>query len=102
MSEEVDLVARIAVLVCLVDKLDEYIKLGGEELDELAPIGLNHGWESSRYDTGVRLHKELATLRVKAGLTKATGFDLVRKVQDAGIATKKNALQFSGPEKETA
>lgn len=37
----------------IVEAYEEYIKLLGEELDELVYMATAHGWKSSRYDKGV-------------------------------------------------
>ena len=58
--------ARLDALVGLVDKLDEYIKCMGEELNDCALIAHVHGWKSKRYGEGVKMRKEIDALRRKA------------------------------------
>jgi len=43
-------------------KLKEYIKLLGEELDELAVLAHTHGWRSTRGEQGLRLRNEIDEL----------------------------------------
>jgi hypothetical protein len=47
----------------LIQKLDEYIKLLGEELNETSVIAHNHGWLSKRFEEGELLRKKIAELR---------------------------------------
>lgn len=49
----------------LIQAYEEFIKILGDEIDELAPMAFNHGWRSSRVEEGkkarekIRLIKEL-------------------------------------------
>ncbi len=45
-----------------VGLLEEYRRLGEEELSELAPLAWNRGWRSSRVSEGERLRAEIAAL----------------------------------------
>lgn len=58
--------ARLDALVGLVAKLDEYIKIMGEELGEMATLAVVHGWRSTRIAHGHKLRREIAALRRKA------------------------------------
>ena len=58
--------ARLDALVGLVAKLDEYIAVLGDELNDTATIAVFHGWKSKRYDEGVKMRKEIDALRRKA------------------------------------
>lgn len=43
----------------LLDLQSEYIKLLGDELEEVVPIASIHGWKSSRYEAGLKLREEI-------------------------------------------
>jgi len=58
--------ARLDALVGLVAKLDEYIAVMGEELNDTATLAVIHGWRSTRVAKGRKLRREIATLRRKA------------------------------------
>lgn len=49
----------------LVTKQDEYIKLLGEEINELAGMATIHGWHSSRANAGIKLREEIKQLKSK-------------------------------------
>jgi hypothetical protein len=40
----------------------DYAALLGGELDETVPLAACHQWQSTRYDSGVALRKELAII----------------------------------------
>lgn len=46
----------------LIEALNDYIKLLGEELDETAGIAAAHGWQSKRIEQGERLRAKLKDL----------------------------------------
>jgi ATP-dependent protease Clp ATPase subunit len=41
---------------------EPYIKLLIEEINELIPLAMVHGWKSSRYDAGIKCRKDIANL----------------------------------------
>jgi len=47
----------------LVEKQSEYIKLLGQELDEVVSMASLSGWQSGRYDLGVKLRTEIRELK---------------------------------------
>ena len=47
----------------LIDTYDEYIKLLGEELNELIPFATQHGWKSTRYEAGKMLRDKISSIR---------------------------------------
>jgi len=58
--------ARLDALVGLVAKLDEYIAVMGDELNETATLAVIRGWRSTRVARGRKLRREIAALRRKA------------------------------------
>jgi len=60
--------ARLDALVGLVAKLDEYIKIMGEELGEVSTLAAIHGWRSTRITKGKKMRREIAALRRKANV----------------------------------
>lgn len=58
--------ARLDALVGLVAKLDKYIAIMEEELSEVSPLAVRHGWRSTRVAQGRKLRHEIAALRRKA------------------------------------
>ena len=53
-------------LLALVDALDNYIRILGNELNECVTIAHIHGWRSTRCAEGEKMRKEIAELRRKA------------------------------------
>jgi hypothetical protein len=49
----------------LINALDEYCRLLGAEIDELASFASSHHWKSSRYEAGVAAREKIAALRGK-------------------------------------
>jgi len=49
----------------LIDAYEEYIKLLGEELEELAIFAYIHGWESTRVKQGEELRNKIKELKKK-------------------------------------
>ena len=47
----------------LIAELDGYIRLFGEEAEELIPLAYAHGWRSTRYQAGAQIRKNIARLR---------------------------------------
>lgn len=47
----------------LVKAYEEYIKLLGEEIDELCNIAFTTGWESTRYSQGEKCRKRINFLQ---------------------------------------
>lgn len=47
----------------LVEALEQYIGVLGEELDELASMATTHGWKSSRVEIGEQLRNRIAELK---------------------------------------
>jgi len=47
----------------LVNAYDRYIKLLGEELDELAVLAANHRWKSNRVEQGKKARKEIERIK---------------------------------------
>lgn len=45
------------------DAYDEYLKLIGDELDELASIASVHGWKTTRHEAGVKARETINRLR---------------------------------------
>ena len=64
--------ARLDALVGLVAKLDEYIAVLGDELNDTATIAVFHGWTSTRFDQGKKMRREIAALRRKANAKAET------------------------------
>jgi len=62
--------ARLDALVGLVAKLDEYIAVMGDELNDTATLAVIHGWRSTRVAEGRKLRREIATLRRKANASE--------------------------------
>lgn len=54
---------RAKNLAKLVQKLDEYVSMLGEELSETITCAYSHGWESSRVAIGEQMRKEIAEIR---------------------------------------
>ena len=50
----------------LVDALDNYIRILGNELNDCMTIAHVHGWRSTRCAEGEKMRKEIAALRRKA------------------------------------
>ena len=65
--------ARLDALVGLVAKLDEYIAVMGEELAEVSPLAVVHGWRSTRVNQGRKMRREIAALRRKANKSSTFG-----------------------------
>ena len=53
-------------LLALVDALDNYIRILGNELNDCVTIAHVHGWRSTRVAEGEKMRKEIAALRRKA------------------------------------
>ena len=53
-------------LLALVDALDNYIRILGNELNDCVTIAHVHGWRSTRVAEGEKVRKEIAALRRKA------------------------------------
>jgi len=47
----------------LIDALDEYIALLGDELNEMAGFMHVHGWQSHRVEQGIELREKIDRLR---------------------------------------
>lgn len=47
----------------LIDRLIEYNKLLSEELDDIAPIAVSHGWQSKFVEKGKELRADISILR---------------------------------------
>ena len=47
----------------LVEALEQYIGVLGEELDELASVAIARGWKSSRVEVGEQLRNRIAELK---------------------------------------
>lgn len=43
----------------LIEAYDEYIKLLGDELNEVVPLAARRGWKSSRVDEGIKLRAKI-------------------------------------------
>lgn len=56
---------KLNSLVGVVSKLDEYIQLLGEELNECASIAHVHGWKSTREEKGKQIRLQIEALRGK-------------------------------------
>ncbi len=65
--------ARLDALVGLVARLDEYIAVMGEELNDTATLAVIHGWRSTRVAQGRKLRREIAALRRKANAALTGG-----------------------------
>jgi len=61
---------RIKLYKQLVQKLEEYIKLLGEEVSEVAVLAHIHGWSSSRVEEGIKRRKEIEELKEKINSKK--------------------------------
>lgn len=48
-----------------IQKLEEYQKLLGDELDEVVVMMSIHGWKSSRVEQGIKLRAELSSLKAE-------------------------------------
>lgn len=55
-------------LKSLIEAYDNYLKLLGEELDELAMMAIMHGWGSKRVEQGKILREKIE--KIKTELTK--------------------------------
>lgn len=47
----------------LVEALEQYIKVLGEELDELVSMDATHGWKSSRVEIGEQMRNRITELK---------------------------------------
>lgn len=47
----------------LVEALEQYIGVLGEELDELASMAVTHGWKSSRVEVGEQMRNRITELK---------------------------------------
>jgi len=47
----------------LIEKLEEYIKLLGLEIDDLVGIAYVHGWRSEHVEQGKKLREEIKALK---------------------------------------
>ena len=57
--DEDDFVDKIREYSELVEVLEDYIKLLGDELDEIVPFAANHHWVSHRYVEGRNLRNAI-------------------------------------------
>ena len=57
--DEDDFVEKIRAYEELVKVLEDYIKLLGDELDEVVPLAANHRWVSHRYVEGRNLRNKI-------------------------------------------
>ena len=46
-----------------IQAYDEFIKILGDEIDELAPMAFNHGWRSSRIEEGKKAREKIKQLK---------------------------------------
>jgi hypothetical protein len=58
--------SRSKHLLALVDALDNYIRILGNELNDCVTIAHVHGWRSTRVAEGEKMRREIAALRHKA------------------------------------
>ena len=49
----------------LIKAYEEYIKLLGDELNDLAPLAQNRGWKSTRYEAGKSCREKIKLLKAK-------------------------------------
>jgi hypothetical protein len=56
---------RLKAMSNLIDALDAYVQLIGEELNEVAGMAFVGGWRSDRVKAGNELRKRIAILREK-------------------------------------
>jgi hypothetical protein len=54
----------------LVDALEDYIKLLGEELSELAGFAMVHGWKSKRVEQGAVMRENIMKLKVSRDMAR--------------------------------
>ncbi len=47
----------------LIEKLEEYIKMLGEEIDSMIVMASIHGWKSTRGEQGEKLRKEITEIK---------------------------------------
>lgn len=57
----------------LIELYGEYIRLLGEELDELAPLAHIHGWKSTRFEQGEQLRERIRDCKLKMALFTEDG-----------------------------
>jgi len=47
----------------LVEAYDDYLKLLGDEINDMTSIMMVHGWKSHRYEEGVLLREKIQTIK---------------------------------------
>lgn len=57
--DEDDFVEKIRAYEELVKVLEDYIKLLGDELDDVVPLAASHSWTSHRYVEGRNLRNKI-------------------------------------------
>jgi hypothetical protein len=60
--------AKIKAMSALQNAYEEYIKLLGEELNDLVGLASAHGWRSSRFEAGKELREKIAKLKKQSEL----------------------------------
>lgn len=63
-------------LIEIIEQHKEYIKIMGEELSELTPMGYIRGWKSSRIKQGIKAREKINILQDEA--CKMSGLKLER------------------------
>jgi hypothetical protein len=47
----------------IIQAYEEYLKILGDEIDELAPLAIAHGWKSSRFEEGEKARKKIKQIK---------------------------------------
>ena len=61
-KEQLLLLFGVSKSLPIIEALNDYISLLGEELDETAQIAAVHGWQSKRIEQGEKLRAKLKNL----------------------------------------
>lgn len=82
--------SRSKHLLALVDALDNYIRVLGNELNDCVTIAHVHGWRSMRVAEGKQMRREIAALRRKANAEAHVSAAPANSVQgDVGTLNRK-------------